>query len=108
MPAITLVVAVPPFVSQEEYNTLIASTPNSFNDLPAVLKHKEDDVSVKIDPSLQGFSEEDAAKGTLYLLTRHVHPLEHSGMQFLTPNSRTDTLSSLQLPVVISRSNILQ
>lgn len=73
MPAIALIDAVPPFVSQEEYNSLIASTPSSFNDLPFVLKHKEEDVSVKIDPALEGFSEEDAAKGTLYVLTRHVH-----------------------------------
>lgn len=70
MPAITLIDVVPPFVSQEEYNTLIASTPNSFNDLPTVLKHREDDVAVKIEPALESFSEEDAAKGTLYVLTR--------------------------------------
>ncbi|TEB34720.1 hypothetical protein FA13DRAFT_1763140 [Coprinellus micaceus] len=82
MPAITLVVAIPPFVSQEEYNTLIASTPNSFNDLPAVLKHKEDDVSVKIDPSLEGFSEEDAAKGTLYVLTSYLIFASTTGRNF--------------------------
>jgi hypothetical protein len=70
MPAVTLIDAIPAFVTQEEYSSLSASTPNSFNDLPAILKYKQENVSVDIQPPVEGFSNEDSASGTLYVLTR--------------------------------------
>ncbi|KAF6754509.1 regulator of volume decrease after cellular swelling-domain-containing protein [Ephemerocybe angulata] len=120
MPAITLVDAIPTYVSQEEYSSIVASTPSSFNDLPAILKHKEDDVSVQIQPTLEGFSEEDAAKGTLYVLTSVLVFASSTGRNFqieypsitLHAIQRSDSRPSIycQLdegadPVVTSASN---
>ena len=72
MPSVALIQAVPKFVSEQEYQSLIASTPSSFNDLPPVVKRQEENVSVVLDPPVDGFSAEDAAKGTLLVLTRYV------------------------------------
>ncbi|EDR08499.1 uncharacterized protein LACBIDRAFT_297232 [Laccaria bicolor S238N-H82] len=66
MPSVNLVNAVPTFVSLEEHKTLVASTPASFNDIPPVLRHKEDNVVVTLNPPLDAF---DGATGTLYVLT---------------------------------------
>lgn len=71
MPAIQPVTAVPVFVAQDEYASIVASTPNSFSDIPAVIKHKEENVTVAVDPSLPGLLDDDL-KGTLYVLTRLV------------------------------------
>ncbi|KAF8623633.1 hypothetical protein AX17_007333 [Amanita inopinata Kibby_2008] len=69
MPAASLISVVPRFVSKEEHRSLIASTPSSFNDLPPVLEHREDNVSVALDPPLEGFTEQDAVQGTLYVIS---------------------------------------
>jgi nucleotide-sensitive chloride channel 1A len=71
MPAVRPTAAVPTFISQEQHRELLASTPNSFQDIPPVLRHREDNISVLLDPPLDGFSPEDAAQGTLYVLTRY-------------------------------------
>lgn len=71
MPSVNLVSAVPTFVSSEEHKTLVASTPASFNDIPPVLRHKEDNVVVTLNPPLDTF---DGATGTLYVLTRLAQP----------------------------------
>ncbi|KAL0063674.1 hypothetical protein AAF712_009366 [Marasmius tenuissimus] len=68
MTAVTVITAVPQFISADEHKTLVGSTPTSFNDIPPVLRHKEENVSVSLDPPLAGFSDEDAAKGTLYVI----------------------------------------
>lgn len=70
MPAVNPITAVPTFVSAEEHRGLVASTPTSFNDIPPVLRRREDNVSITLDPPLEGFTAEDAAQGTLYVLTR--------------------------------------
>lgn len=72
MPALNLISTLPTFTSQDEHTTLVGSTPNSFTDIPPVIRHKEEAVSVLLDPPLEGFSNEDAAQGTLYVLTRSV------------------------------------
>lgn len=69
MPAIQSITNIPSHVVQEEHASIVASTPLSFNDIPPVIKHKEDNVTVAVDPPLQGFSD-DELKGTLYILTR--------------------------------------
>ncbi|KAK7032889.1 regulator of volume decrease after cellular swelling-domain-containing protein [Favolaschia claudopus] len=68
MPSTTPITSVPHFVSREERTTIAAETPASFSDIPAVLRHKEENVSVALDPPLDGFSPEDGAQGTLYII----------------------------------------
>ena len=72
MPGLKSIADVPNFVSKEEHTALVGSTPTSFNDIPPVLKHKEENVSVTIDPAFEGFLSENAVQGTLYVLTRSV------------------------------------
>ena len=69
MPAVNLISTLPTFISRDEHATLVGSTPNSFTDIPPVIRHKEEGVSVVLEPELEGFSN---AKGTLYVLTRSV------------------------------------
>jgi nucleotide-sensitive chloride channel 1A len=71
MPAVNPINALPSFTSLEENKNILASTPNSFQDIPPVLRHREDNVYIALDPALEGFSAEDAAQGTLYVLTRY-------------------------------------
>ncbi|KAJ7086058.1 regulator of volume decrease after cellular swelling-domain-containing protein [Mycena belliarum] len=68
MPSATLVQSVPVFVSREEHRSIAAETPVAFTDIPPVLRHREDNVSVTLDPPLDGFSAEDGAQGVLYII----------------------------------------
>ncbi|KAI9440136.1 regulator of volume decrease after cellular swelling-domain-containing protein [Lactarius indigo] len=68
MPAVTFIDAIPNHISEEEHRSLTGATPASFADIPPVLRHKVQDVSVAFDPPLDGFSEEDSARGTLYII----------------------------------------
>lgn len=70
MPAVKLITALPAFVSSEEHKSLVESTPASFNDIPPILYRREENVSVKLDPSIEGFAEEDAAQGILFIIAR--------------------------------------
>ncbi|KAJ7592647.1 regulator of volume decrease after cellular swelling-domain-containing protein [Mycena floridula] len=63
-----LITTIPTFVTPEEHKILAASTPTSFTDIPPVLRHKEENVSVTLDPPLEGFSAQDCEKGTLYVI----------------------------------------
>lgn len=65
-----IITAVPNFVSPEEHRNILTSTPSSFSDIPPVLRHKEENVSVTLDPPLSGFTPEDAANGVLYIIER--------------------------------------
>ncbi|RPD75039.1 hypothetical protein L226DRAFT_534629 [Lentinus tigrinus ALCF2SS1-7] len=65
---ISLVSSLPTHISPEEHKTLSASTPASFADIPPVLRHQEPNVSVTLEPPLEGFSAEDGANGTLYVI----------------------------------------
>ncbi|PPQ85373.1 hypothetical protein CVT25_006404 [Psilocybe cyanescens] len=89
MPAVNLITALPNFVTQEEHTALVASTPNSFSDIPAVIKHKEENVTVTLDPPLENFSNENAIQGTLYVLT--------SALIFMATNG---TGFSIEYPVI--------
>lgn len=66
-----LVDSVPKYSTKDQHKTLVESTPTSFTDIPPVLKHKEDNVAVLLDPPLNGFSNEDSKTGTLYILERY-------------------------------------
>ncbi|CCM07058.1 uncharacterized protein FIBRA_09380 [Fibroporia radiculosa] len=68
MAPFTLINALPPFISPDEHRAIIASTPSSFSDIPPVLRHREENVSVTIDPPFEGFTAQDAANGTLYVI----------------------------------------
>ncbi|KAH9057849.1 regulator of volume decrease after cellular swelling-domain-containing protein [Lactarius vividus] len=68
MPAVTFIDAIPNHISVDEHRTLTGATPASFADIPPVLRHKVQDVSVAFDPPLDGFSGEDSARGTLYII----------------------------------------
>lgn len=70
MPAIQPINALPTYSSPEEYQSIVASTPRSFSDIPPVLRHKEENVTVAIDPPLSPGLSGDDLKGTLYVLTR--------------------------------------
>ncbi|KAF7375141.1 hypothetical protein MSAN_00400500 [Mycena sanguinolenta] len=70
MPSATLITSVPHFVSREEHTHIATETPASFTDIPPVLRHKEENVSATLDPPLDGFSAEDGAQGTLYIIER--------------------------------------
>ena len=69
-PAVVAITAIPAFVSPEEHKNIVASTPVSFSDIPPVLRHKEENVTVTLEPALEEFSTEDYANGTLYVLER--------------------------------------
>jgi chloride channel, nucleotide-sensitive, 1A len=72
MPAVSLITSLPKFISVEEYRVVSASTPSSFSEIPPVLRHQEDNVAVSFDPTLEGLSIDDCAKGTLYVVERYV------------------------------------
>jgi len=65
---ITLISTPPSSVSPEEHRQIVLSTPSSFSDIPPVLRHKQDDVSIELDPPIDGLSLEELAKGTLYVV----------------------------------------
>lgn len=70
MPAVKPISEVPKYISKEEHSALVASTPTSFGDIPPVIRHKEDNVSVTLDPGFGVFT--NPTQGTLYILTRCV------------------------------------
>lgn len=68
MAPVVVVDALPAYVSPDVHKEMVASTPASFSDIPPVLRHKEDNVSVKLDPALPEFTAEDCANGSLYVI----------------------------------------
>ncbi|KAF7773389.1 hypothetical protein Agabi119p4_5556 [Agaricus bisporus var. burnettii] len=68
MPAIHQISSLPAFVSREQHTSIVASTPSSFNDIPPIVQHQEENVTVVLDPPLSEFSGDDL-KGSLYVLT---------------------------------------
>jgi len=82
MPSITPITAVPIFISPEQHKTLVESTPASFSDIPPVLRHQEENVLVKLDPALDGFTRENDARGTLYVIESLLVFMNASGRGF--------------------------
>ncbi|GJE85591.1 Voldacs domain-containing protein [Phanerochaete sordida] len=68
MAPVVVVDSLPTFVSPDVHREMVASTPASFNDIPPVLRHKEENVSVKLDPPLPEFTADDCANGSLYVI----------------------------------------
>jgi hypothetical protein len=67
-----IIAAVPDFITPEEHRNIVASTPSSFSDIRPVLRHKQENVSVTLDPPLDAFTPEDGANGVLYIIERYV------------------------------------
>lgn len=73
MPAITIINAPPVSISPDEHRERTAATPASFSDIPPVLRHKEENAQVVIDPLVSDLTEEELKKGTVYIIERYVH-----------------------------------
>lgn len=71
--SILIVTDVPAFASPEEHRNIVASTPPSFNDIPPVLRHKEENVKITLDPPLEGFTPGDGDNGVLYIIERYAN-----------------------------------
>ncbi|PPQ95719.1 hypothetical protein CVT26_008362 [Gymnopilus dilepis] len=82
MPAITPITTVPHYVSAEEHATIVGSTPNSFNDIPAVIRHKEENVTISLDPPHEAFGDEGTRRGTLFVLTSVLVFMSNAGTGF--------------------------
>ncbi len=75
MPAFTIISSVPTFITPDEHKERTSETPSSFSDIPPVLRHREDNVTVVFDPAVEGFSftaEGESLKGSLYVLEKFV------------------------------------
>ncbi|KAH8117764.1 regulator of volume decrease after cellular swelling-domain-containing protein [Phellopilus nigrolimitatus] len=55
-------------ISPDEHRERTAATPASFASIPPVLRHKEENVQVVLDPPVAELSEEDLSKGTVYVI----------------------------------------
>ncbi|KAI0059162.1 hypothetical protein BV25DRAFT_1829195 [Artomyces pyxidatus] len=82
MHAVTLITSLPRYISPEEHRNLTGSTPASFSDIPPVLRHTEQNVSITFDPPVEGFSPEDGALGTLYIIESVLAFLSAAGRGF--------------------------
>ncbi|KAF4613912.1 hypothetical protein D9613_007854 [Agrocybe pediades] len=80
MPSVTLINALPKFVTPEEHATLVASTPESFKDIPPVVRHVEEDVTITLDPPLENNT--GPIHGTLYILTSVLVFMSSNGVGF--------------------------
>ncbi|KAF8515383.1 regulator of volume decrease after cellular swelling-domain-containing protein [Hysterangium stoloniferum] len=79
---VVLILLPPRSISPAEHHQLVASTPASFSDIPPILRHKEENVSVSLDPLLEGFEAEDGAKGTLYVTESVLAFISETGKGF--------------------------
>lgn len=78
--AIERITSAPPALSQEELDSLSASTPESFAGIPPLLRHKEEDVFWTVEPEYQGVKQ---GRGTLWV-TEEYAQLELSVKSQLT------------------------
>lgn len=69
MPALTIITELPHFVSKEEHAEITSRTPENFNDIPPMLRMKEENIRVEFEPPLPMFAEQDLT-GTLYVIER--------------------------------------
>ncbi|PVF95935.1 hypothetical protein CPB86DRAFT_787487 [Serendipita vermifera] len=70
MGGISIITALPTFVTQEQHRELTSSTPASFAHLPtSVLYHLQQPASITLEPPIEGFTASDCSNGTLYILS---------------------------------------
>lgn len=72
MPALTEITTLPHHILPEEHKQIIGSTPQSFSDIPPVLRHKEENVTITLDPPIQEFASPEYSRGTIYVIERYV------------------------------------
>lgn len=82
--AISIISSLPIFISEEEHRTRTSSTPESFADIPPVLKHQQRDVTVKFDPPIQELSPDELKGGTLYVVESLMIYMASSGSKGFT------------------------
>lgn len=70
MPAVTIIDALPIFITLEEYNEAAQATPTSFSDIPPVIRHKAENVRITFTPPVPGLSEDELSRGTLFIIER--------------------------------------
>ncbi|KAL1754627.1 regulator of volume decrease after cellular swelling-domain-containing protein [Schizophyllum commune] len=75
----TTITELPPFATPEEHQALTGTTPASFSEIRPVLRHKEENVSITLDPPLEGFSTEDGVRGTLFVIENALFFMSASG-----------------------------
>ncbi|THV02831.1 hypothetical protein K435DRAFT_827348 [Dendrothele bispora CBS 962.96] len=80
--ALVSISSVPPFVSPAEHSTIVSSTPSSFNDIPPVLRLKQENVRVSLNPPVPGLSISPDESGTLYVIDTVLVFLASSGHGF--------------------------
>lgn len=59
----------------------MSSTPEDLSQIPPVLRHRQENVQIILEPALEGFSKEDSAQGTLYVVERSVPKAFTSSVQ---------------------------
>ncbi|KZW02767.1 hypothetical protein EXIGLDRAFT_664760 [Exidia glandulosa HHB12029] len=69
MPGIELIDGPPNFTTPEQHAQLTSATPDSFNDIPPVARHIEQNVTCTLEPPLDGAASTNA-RGTLYVTER--------------------------------------
>ncbi|KAF8656827.1 hypothetical protein AX16_002375 [Volvariella volvacea WC 439] len=84
MPAVTSLHQLPTFVSPAQYDAIVATTPTSFHDIPAVCRHREERVQISFDPPIPDLSQDDS-QGTLLVLTSKLVFMANTGRGFEIP-----------------------
>ncbi|KAG9015254.1 hypothetical protein FRB93_012953 [Tulasnella sp. JGI-2019a] len=79
MPAITIITELPHFVSKEEHAEITTRTPEDFSDIPPVIRRKDENVRVELDPALPNLAAQDLT-GTLYVI--------ESALVFMAPSGK--------------------
>lgn len=82
MVSTTIISSVPSFVSPDEHRDLVGATPESFSDIPPVLRHKEENITVLFDPPLEHLSPGDDSKGVLYVIDSALVFMSSTGRGF--------------------------
>lgn len=100
---VTIISAVPKYISKEEHGQLTAATPSSFADIPPVLRHKQEHVRAVFDPPVQDLSEDDLKKGTVYILERSVSLYRFNCQYALIWHALAHLYSSPRAQAVVSR-----
>ncbi|KAG8863140.1 hypothetical protein FRB96_009322 [Tulasnella sp. 330] len=81
MPALTIITEIPHFVSKEDHAEITTRTPESFSDIPPVLRRKDENVRVELEPALPNLAAQDLT-GTLYVLESVLVFMAPSGKGF--------------------------
>ncbi|KAH7106446.1 regulator of volume decrease after cellular swelling-domain-containing protein [Auriculariales sp. MPI-PUGE-AT-0066] len=68
---LTIIEGPPPFTTPEHHRQLTSATPDSFDSIPPIIRHKDDNVTLTLDPPLDQIPSQNAS-GTLYVTEKVV------------------------------------